>query len=409
MGRGRKGTGVDSKNGYIRVRFTHPELGRCSEVVDRPDTPANVRWAERVVAEINDRIRRGTFKYADFFPDSRRAQRPLVAAAPTLRELGAAWLDIKGRLASATKYQYQLALEFWYQTLGGDREITSFKPSELERAVGKHPWKSAKLCNNYLIPLRGAFGLATRDKHLLDDPMEEIENTALQRPLPDPFALDEVDLILADIEAHHDPQIYNYFEAAFCTGMRPEEQVALLWTDIDWRNAVARIQRARSFRGELKDVKNYAARDIAFDPRAMAALQRQKEFTFLKTHGFVFENPVTREPWHGPFTSRQRDLYWRPVLKRLGLRYRKPSSTRHTFATAMIMDGRNPSWLAKQMGNSPAMIWKHYTTWIDRASKQQDARPSPFGCAKVKQFGPDLVPHRVITGRRDWTRTKKLS
>src|SRR4029434_791434 len=40
---------------------------------------------------------------------------------------------------------------------------------------------------------------------------------------------------------------------------------------IDWRRKTARIERARTFRGTLKDVKNHEERDVDLSPRALAA------------------------------------------------------------------------------------------------------------------------------------------
>jgi len=46
-------------------------------------TPANLRYAERVRAEILERIRHGTFRFADYFPDARCAPPDGPAGATT--------------------------------------------------------------------------------------------------------------------------------------------------------------------------------------------------------------------------------------------------------------------------------------------------------------------------------------
>jgi integrase len=118
--------------------------------------------------------------------------------------------------------------------------------------------------------------------------------------------------------------------------------------------------------------------------RARAVLRSQKELTFMKKHGYVFENPNTGEPYHEarPF----RESFWTPTLKRLGIRHRGSYHTRHTYATAMIMAGCNERWLAKQLGNSPAMIRRHYSTWLDRQDngRQRAIQDAAFGGAETK-------------------------
>jgi integrase len=372
---------------------------RCSETLNLAPTPPNMKYAARLAETIKRAIEQGSFRYADFFPDSPRAKTGPQAIV-TVEAQGEKWLRSKGRLSSATRSQYDNALKFWYSKLGRDKDILKITHGDLAAEIGDHDWPSAKLCNNYLIPLRGLFALSVRDKVLPDNPMDGIGNMALQAPLPDPFTLDEAEAILADLFKHYPETIGNYFEVAFFAGPRPEEEIALMWRDVDWPLESVRIERARSFRGELKSVKGYSARDVEFAARAMAALKRQKPYTFMKSHGFIFENHVTARPFHDERS--QRDHYWTPALKRLGIRYRRPYCTRHTFATALIMSGCNVSWLARQMGNSPRVIYKHYAKWIEGADRGRERAKQDEAFTR---FGPDLDQTIKNTGRRDWSRT----
>ncbi|MFO1156652.1 MAG: DUF3596 domain-containing protein, partial [Rhodospirillales bacterium] len=74
MGRGRKGTGVEIKDGGIRIRFTWRGQ-RCREPLGLKPTSPNLRHAERLAAEIKEKIRLGSFVYADYFAESKRAQK----------------------------------------------------------------------------------------------------------------------------------------------------------------------------------------------------------------------------------------------------------------------------------------------------------------------------------------------
>jgi integrase len=49
----------------------------------------------------------------------------------------------------------------------------------------------------------------------------------------------------------------------------------------------------------------------------------------------------------------------------LGIRYRRPYDMRHTYATAMLMAGVNPSMAAKQMGHSVEIFLRTYAKWLD--------------------------------------------
>ena len=82
---------------------------------------------------------------------------------------------------------------------------------------------------------------------------------------------------------HYDPRVVAYFTVAFYTGMRPEELIALRWEDIDWRHAIARVQRVRTSRGSERDgSKTHAERDVDLVPEVIAALKAMKPFTYLE-------------------------------------------------------------------------------------------------------------------------------
>src|SRR5205085_8048624 len=115
----------------------------------------------------------------------------------------------------------------------------------------------------------------------------------------------------------------------------------LQWGDIDWESGTVRVQRVRTFKGnEEERTKTYMQRDVDLVPRAIEALRTMKPYTLVKrddggNEADIFENPVTDRPWHDERS--QREHYWHPVLKRLGIRRRRPYCTRHTYCTVALM------------------------------------------------------------------------
>jgi integrase len=90
----------------------------------------------------------------EFFPNSPNAEK-MDSAVRTFGAMCDMWLKTKGRLAAATLSQYSNALKFWQNKLGAGSAIETLSYGKIAAIVGSHPWPSAKLCNNYLIPLRG--------------------------------------------------------------------------------------------------------------------------------------------------------------------------------------------------------------------------------------------------------------
>ena len=159
--------GVEVREKSIRLFFVH-NGERCREtltVAGKPAAPtaANVKYAHRVAAEIRDKIRLGTFVLAEFFPDSPRAASAVPVEEKTFGQWCELWLETKGRLAKRTLSQYTNALAIWKSLLGADSTMAKLTHATVAAKVGSYPWKSSKLLNNYLIPLRGVFALAGRE------------------------------------------------------------------------------------------------------------------------------------------------------------------------------------------------------------------------------------------------------
>jgi integrase len=366
--------GVEVREKSIRLFFVH-NGERCREtltVAGKPAAPtaANVKYAHRVAAEIRDKIRLGTFVLAEFFPDSPRAASAVPVEEKTFGQWCELWLETKGRLAKRTLSQYTNALAIWKSLLGADSTMEKLTHATVAAKVGSYPWKSSKLLNNYLIPLRGVFALAGRELKT-ENPMEGIENSKHQAAAPDPLSTAEMERILADLRERYDPRVHAYFEFAFLTGMRPEELIALRWGDVDWNHGTVRVERARTA-GEVKELKTYNARDVDLVARAVTALQSMKPWTFMGgVEAAIFQNPVTNRPWHDERS--QRDHYWTPSLRRLGIRRRRAYQTRHTYAANALAAGVNPAYIARQMGHKNAkMLFSVYAKWIDGADRGRE-------------------------------------
>ena len=410
---GRAGNGVEMREKSIRVSFTLNGQ-RQRVTLDIPPTPANERYAEKLVVKVRQAIARGTFEWETFFPGS-----PQAKALQPAHSFGAwcdLWLDTKGRLAKKTLTQYRNALKVWKELLGADTPMEKLPHAAVAAVVGRTPWASAKLLNNYLICLRGVFALAGRSMDL-GNPMEGIENSKHQAPQPDPLSPAEMELVLATLHKHLDIRAWAYFTFAFMTGMRPEELIELRWGDVDWNHGTVRVERARTA-GEVKALKTYNARDVDLVGRALEALETMKPWTMAGSEDKtdqelgrrIFENPVTGKAWHDERS--QRDTFWRPALRRAGIRWRRPYQTRHTYATNALAAGVNPTYIARQMGHKNAkMLFTVYAKWIDGADRGREKAKMEEMLGRTKcppnvpeDSGSWSLPNGNI-GRRDWTRT----
>lgn len=369
----RTGLGIEVRDTSIRIKFvlngeTIRERLTVNGVPLAP-TPANLKYATKVAADVRKKIAQDLFEFADFFPESPRAK---LAPASTFGKLAGQWLKSKGQLEAATLDQYTNAIKIWEKIFGADTAMDKLTYQVLSSKIGGHPWASGKSANNYLIVLRGVFAFEYNGRRTADNPMVGITNLPVVKKLPDPLTGDERDAILASMTEKYDPRVAAYFAFAFYTGMRPEEMIALRWSDIDMNSNTARIQRVRTFRGTERDgSKTHAERDVDLVSRARDALKVMRPFTFLKPDAEVFESPTTGKAWYDERS--QRDNFWTPTLKRLGIRHRRAYNTRHTYATSALMAGVNPAYIARQLGHANTkMLFEKYARWIDGADKGQE-------------------------------------
>lgn len=355
---------VEIHGGSIRLVFHH-EGKRCRESLGIPPTAGNIAAAGVRLRKLEKDIARGAFNYSREFPDSLRVKRAAEQARSELRTFGQACdryiKTISGR-SDATKSQYGNALIIWRQMFGEDTPITEMEHGDIAEKIGEYPWAGPKLKNNYLIPLRGVFRMEYPGKKKADNPMNEIENDPVTKTIPDPLSIEERDEILEHMRASLDIRVWAYFAWMFSTGMRPEEAIALRWSDIDKRRNIARVRRVRTFKGGERDgTKTNTERDVLLTPAALSALSTMAPLTKLKG-GDIFENPDTGRAWHDD--RMQREKFWHPTLAALEIRARRAYCTRHTCASAALMMGVNPSFMAGQLGHSTRMFLDTYATWI---------------------------------------------
>lgn len=371
MGKRGRYAGCQPRGASIRITFAWHGR-RYQETLRLEPTAANLKSASRLRGEILRKIEIGSFNYAEYFPDSKHTHQ-FGKTPPTFEKLAESWLA-SAEIEKSTREGYQKILNrYWLPAIGKDRIDRISKVQLLDVLATT---QSRKTRNNVLIPARRVFLLAFQDELITRNPAALIEYVRHQSPPPDPWAPDEMLAILAKLEKQYGQQAAAWFGFAFSAGPRTSEQIAMRWSDIDWQARIWRVQRAKVLKEE-KGTKTHRARDHELSDVAMGYLESMKPYTFLRAKrdepDYVFLDPVTGRPYNDDKPPRER--YWRPTIKALGFRYREPYTTRDTYITGAIMAGRNPTWVSRQVGNSPAILFKHYARWIEQAdgSRQRDA------------------------------------
>jgi len=371
MGRGRKGSGVEPLKSCIRVRI-YRQGERRTVTLDLKPTVANIRATERLMARVRQEIELGIFDFAATFPDAETRDQDAVSITG-FATFARRWLNSMV-LEKSTYSDYRGAIENLWIPKFGEAPLDAIKPSQIREVnIARLATVCPKTVNHNLIPLRGIFNAALDDELIERSPMANVRNLKFQKARPDPFDREEMETIIGFMADRYPEQVANFYEFAFGTGMRPSEEIAMAWGDIDWKRQSVRIRRAR-VRHVIKSTKTNRERDIDLTDRMIAVLKRQKAHSFMRGLDTpVFLNPASGTPW--PDVQDQRKLYFHPALKRLGLRSRDAYQTRHTYATLALMSGVNPAYISRQLGHTTtAMLFSTYSRWIDGGDDGREAR-----------------------------------
>ena len=334
-------------------------------------TPANLKYAHNVAAEIREKVRHGAFVLAEYFPDACDT----VVVAGTVSEQVDAWLDTQ-RIEASTRAGYESAAKFWKHAASdkkltpvGSRPLRALLTGHLLYALATRPDLSGKTINNYVSVLRESLALAVVDKMLASNPANDIPRAKFQKPPPDPFSREEADRIVTAMSTRFPAQVANLVATWFWTGLRTSEVVGLRWSNVNLQSASLSVTEAQ-VRGVRKSTtKTNAERTVKLNGVALAALKRQAALT-AETCDRVFQDPRYDLPWDDERAFRR--SFWTPTLKDLGIRYRRPYNMRHTYATVMLMAGMNHLFCAKQLGHSVEMLLRTYSKWIDGAQNDRE-------------------------------------
>ena len=370
---------------------------RCRELTSLKDTPANRRNMEKVLAKIETEIEAGTFEYGRYFPGSKMAQKfaapkalapamvmnmpaPATAAAtvlPSFAEFTATWLvEKKIEWRESHKVSVESVLDGHLLPAFGHlpvdqipRELVLAFRAELADRQVRMPSKpaaegrkiSASTINKIVGILRMILDEATL-RFGIRNPCVSIKRLKVQRKDIEPFTLNEMQLILARVRQDYIP----YFTFRFLTGVRSSEAHGLKWKHVDFERRQILIRETFQ-NGRVEYTKNDGSqRDIHMSQPVFDALMTMRPEAYIKDPQSVAEDYVFSTRNKNPIDNTNfTDRVWAPLLRNLGLKYRRPYQMRHTCATLWLAAGESPEWIARQLGHTTTeMLFRTYSRYV---------------------------------------------
>lgn len=210
--------------------------------------------------------------------------------------------------------------------------------------------------------LNKALKQAVRWHYLIQNPAEAVQ---LPRPVRREMPAMSAEQVRDFLKAARGTRFEVLWQFALDTGMRPEEYLALRWSDL--RDGAATVQRAvtRKISGGgyhfIPPKTPRARRSIPLSRETLAALERhrrrQNEARLAlgdKWHDLDLVFPARDgTPMSG---DNLRNRYFKPLLVKAKIPDMPLYALRHTCATLLMQHGVNPKIVAERLGHSSITI-----------------------------------------------------
>ncbi|PAX53602.1 tyrosine-type recombinase/integrase [Brunnivagina elsteri] len=380
---------IKNSNGRLQLVFSHPIINSDGKTINKrfyhstgyDDNPLGRQQAMVLAAKIQRDIDYGEFdvslsKYKPAIPLN---QIPVVSSSSTKLDLLALWeqyVEFKKNQVSQSTY----AIDYRKYR----NHIASLPSKNLKDAVAIRNYLVANLSPNSakrtLTNINACCNWALKSNLIESNPFSgmakdvQIPKSSRYENDINPFTREERDAI---IQAFEESKLYGYYaplvKFLFFTGCRPSEAIALQWKHIGDKFITIEQAVTVSSTGVTvkKGLKTQSQRRFPINNQLREMLELIKpihckldEFLFKsKKGGIVDFGDFLHHAWRG-YKNRHGShidgIVTNLVKQGIVSEYRKPYQCRHTFITLCLETDIDAKDVAKWVGNSPEVIYKHY-------------------------------------------------
>jgi len=245
-------------------------------------------------------------------------------------------------------------------TLGGQplRElnpetITGWRADLARKGLGTESQRKA------LKLLRGVLQRAVEWKRIPDNPARLVKlPAAASKPEVRPLPPERVEAMRAHFIARNQLEHAALVSLLAYAGLRPQEALALSWAHVRDRTLLIEQRLAGGMiRRSTKNRQNRTVRLLG------PVTQYLKELLLWQgrpsDQALIFPGP-SKGPWTKTVLGNWRKRVFTPAKTAAGTPDATPYTLRHSFASLLIWEGRPITYVAAQLGHSPAMTLRTY-------------------------------------------------
>lgn len=284
----------------------------------------------------------------------------LDAGRETLQEFEQEWWNhyAEQHLEAHTRRDYRRLIDKHILPELGRYQLRRLNPRMLTTwAAGLETGDPTK--RKVMAVLQGILERAAEWERIPGNPMKVVRKPARSRTrIPVPLTRQGVEGIRRRLHSDRDRTLVALIAYA---GLRPGEALALRWEDCGDR--VLRIERSVAL-GSEKATKNRTTRSVDASDDLRAILRAWKIASGNRA-GLVFPGR-DGQPW-----SDTQYRNWRTRVFHKAAPGVNPYDLRHTRASELFAEGRNPAWIAEQMGHTLQTLLSTYVHVMEEMNGQR--------------------------------------
>lgn len=389
---------INLRNGQLFFDF-RVYGARCREYTKLTDTPTNRRKMEKVLAKIETDLSLGRLDYGHYFPGSKMVKRLAALRAdaksadapsadsesdlPLFSDFAVTWMqDKQVEWRASHKTSVESALSAHLLPAFGEvpldkitrESILSFRTlmaSKHVRMPSKPCAEGRRLTPSTINKVIGILRMILDEaamRHGIQNPCLSLKRLKVQRKDIELFTMDELQAILTRVR----PAYRHYLTFRFFTGVRSGEVHGLKWKHIDFERRQVLIRETYVF-GRTEYTKNDGSqREIHISQPVFDALSALRPAGYAEDPSAFADRYVFCSRNGLPIDNKNfNDRVWKPLLRNLGLKYRRPYQMRHTCATLWLAAGESPEWIARQLGHTTTeMLFRTYSRYVPNLTRR---------------------------------------
>lgn len=284
-----------------------------------------------------------------------------------LKEFLDEWIEtvVKARVREATYHSYKFHLDRYLKRQLCETQLSKLRTFDIQSFYGEmRSTYSSRTVRYVHTILKNALKKAVEMRQISENPCDFVELPKKEKKEVKVFTPTEAKLFL-------EAATYNkhglVFEFALLTGARPEEYLALKWSDLNAPRGTVTFQRTLLWRkggGWYFDEQmktTHSRRTIPLPAPLVEKLRqhRTRQAEYLMSLGsayqrndLIFATDQGTPLHYGNITKR----YFQPILAKAGLGHYRLYSLRHSCATLLLAQGENIKVIQERLGHSDVTL-----------------------------------------------------